>query len=427
MIVNGLNMGLVMGREYCLLVTALMFGCATNGGGELVNGEPVSKLMINNDISSISENKRISSFFEKIQFTVNSGDNFEKILFEKGIPPSTLFSMKNSDIATIKDIKNGDKFIISKSTKHNFFKIEKVRADKIIFSKTMIGSYDENLRGGKYNKSVNQKNKKVVFDGKYGFVSSGDIRVDCRKNGCSDRVFDIRDILDGHSEFSGFGRGDKLRFIDNGKRVVAADYISKNNRIIVFWDGGEYIYFSDTENRNERKERKVIDSGDPISPVYYTRISSRFDPSRFHPVLKRKRPHNGVDLAAKQGSPIVNVQEGRVSFVGNRGDYGKMILISHGRGLETVYGHMSGYKSGIKVGDFVDKGTVIGYVGSTGLATGPHLHYEVRVNKVPVDPTKISLSSFFRLKGYYQERKSVEITANIKVLVSELNKIKLTQ
>lgn len=418
-----------MRNKYCLLFTAIMFGCASKGGGDqLVQDNTASNSMISNDISSISENKGVSSFFEKVQFTVDSENDFEKTLFEKGVPPSTLFSMRDSDIATIKDIKKGDKFIISRSVRHNFFKIEKIRLDKVIFSKTIIGQQDRNKGGGDNSLRADlKKGKNNISSGRYGFVSSGDIRVDCRKNGCSERVFDIRDVLDGHSEFFGFVRGDKIRFIDDGKRIVAADYISKNNRIIVFWDGGEYIYFSDTENKNEKRERRVIDSGDPISPVYYTRISSRFDPSRFHPILKRKRPHNGVDLAAKHGSPIVNVQEGKVSFVGNRGDYGKMILINHGKGLETVYGHMSGYKKGIKVGDFVNKGTVIGYVGSTGLATGPHLHYEVRVNKVPVDPTKVSLSSFFRLKGYYQERKSVEITANIKGLVSELNKIKLTQ
>lgn len=419
-----------MKKKYYLLLATMMFGCASKGGDNLTQSEPISNSSINNEINSISSNKGVSSFFEKIQFTVNAGDDFEKILFEKGIPPSTVFSMKDSDIATIKDIINGDKFVISRSVKHNFFKIEKIRSEKVIFSKTMIGDYGVAVASGKDSPAddeTQKANKVALAGGKYGFVSSGDIRNDCRKNGCSGKAFEIRDVLDGHSEFFGFNRGDRVRFIDNGKRIVAADYISKNNRIIVFWDGGEYIYFSDTENKNKKSKRRVIDGGDPISPVYYTRISSRFDPSRFHPILKRKRPHNGVDLAAKHGSPIVNVQEGKVSFVGNKGDYGKMILINHGKGLETVYGHMSGYKSGIKVGDFVDKGTVIGYVGSTGLATGPHLHYEVRINSVPVDPTKVSLSSFFRLKGYYQERTSVEITSNIKNLVLELNQIKLTQ
>lgn len=412
-----------------LLLITLMFGCASSEHQGTPLFESINDDTVRNEIKSINDNKGVSSFFEKIQFTLKSGDNFEQIMFEKGIPPSTLFSMKDSDISTIKDIKDGDEFVISRSVKHNFFKIEKIRGGKVVFSKAMMGDY---LAGEKHKATLKNsgnynKRDEQINNGRYGFISSGDIRIDCNKNGCSGKAFEIRDVLDGHSEFFGFNKGDRLRFIDNGGKIVAADYISKNNRIIVFWDNGEYIYFSDTENKNEKRERKVIDSGDPISPVYYTRISSRFDPSRFHPILKRKRPHNGVDLAAKHGSPVVTVQEGKVSFVGTRGDYGKMILINHGKGLETVYGHMSGYKNGIKIGDFVQKGTVIGYVGATGLATGPHLHYEVRVNSKPVDPTKVSLSSFFRLKGYYQERQSVEITNNMKILVSELNKIKLSQ
>ena len=112
------------------------------------------------------------------------------------------------------------------------------------------------------------------------------------------------------------------------------------------------------------------------APVQFSRVSSRFNLSRKHPVLNRIRAHKGVDYAAPTGTPVRAAGEGRVKYVGRQGGYGNVVEIEHGSGVVTVYGHLSKFASRLQRGQRVDLAQVIGYVGSTGLATGPHLHYE---------------------------------------------------
>jgi murein DD-endopeptidase MepM/ murein hydrolase activator NlpD len=124
-------------------------------------------------------------------------------------------------------------------------------------------------------------------------------------------------------------------------------------------------------------------------PIPYARLTSGFG-SRFHPVLGRMRMHKGVDYAAGTGTPIHAAGDARVAFVGWKGGYGRAVILDHGRGYTTLYGHMSRFGNE-KVGQRIPQGTVIGYVGMTGLATGPHLHYEFRVNGVHRNPLSITM------------------------------------
>jgi len=127
------------------------------------------------------------------------------------------------------------------------------------------------------------------------------------------------------------------------------------------------------------------------SPVHFSRISSRFNPNRKHPVLKTNRPHRGVDYAASRGTPILATGDGKVNFVGTKGGYGRTVVLTHGGKYTTLYAHMSKYRKGLKRGKRVKQGDTIGYIGSSGLATGPHLHYEFRVNGVHRNPLTVSL------------------------------------
>ena len=133
-------------------------------------------------------------------------------------------------------------------------------------------------------------------------------------------------------------------------------------------------------------------------PVQYTRISSRFTKARKHPVLGRTRAHQGVDYGAPSGTPIMAAGDARVQFAGWRGGYGRAVILDHGRGHTTLYGHMSRFAN-IKTGQRVAQGTVIGYVGSTGLATGPHLHYEFRVNGAHRNPLAVTMPPPEPLRG----------------------------
>lgn len=159
------------------------------------------------------------------------------------------------------------------------------------------------------------------------------------------------------------------RFINKGKELTAVRYTDKN--------GNTDYYNSDGTSSRRAFIR---------TPVDFTRISSRFNPGRKHPVLNKIRAHKGVDYAAPTGTPIKATGNGRITFVGTKGGYGKTVIIQHGNTYRTLYGHMNGFAKGMRSGTNVKQGQVIGYVGMTGLATGPHLHYEFHVNGTHVDP-----------------------------------------
>lgn len=127
------------------------------------------------------------------------------------------------------------------------------------------------------------------------------------------------------------------------------------------------------------------------TPVDFTRVSSTFDLHRMHPILNTIRAHKGVDYAAPIGTPVHAAGDGRVRFAAVKGGYGNEIEIDHSAGIVTVYGHLSRFASGIHVGSHVTQGELIAYVGMTGLATGPHLHYEYRVNGVFQNPQSVHL------------------------------------
>jgi murein DD-endopeptidase MepM/ murein hydrolase activator NlpD len=125
--------------------------------------------------------------------------------------------------------------------------------------------------------------------------------------------------------------------------------------------------------------------------VKFARVSSRFTTKRWHPVLKRWRSHKGVDYAAPTGTPIKATGAGKVIFRGWKGGYGKVVIIQHGSKYTTLYAHMSRFASKAKSGSRVKQGQIVGYVGQTGLASGPHLHYEFRVNGVHRNPLTVKL------------------------------------
>ena len=127
------------------------------------------------------------------------------------------------------------------------------------------------------------------------------------------------------------------------------------------------------------------------APISYSRISSGFSLHRKHPILGFSRAHQGVDYTAPVGTPIKAAGDGRVTFVGMKGGYGKCVTIDHGGGYSTLYGHMSRFKHGLHSGMHVTQEQVIGFVGMTGLATGPHLHFEVRIGGVPRNPRTVKL------------------------------------
>jgi murein DD-endopeptidase MepM/ murein hydrolase activator NlpD len=139
------------------------------------------------------------------------------------------------------------------------------------------------------------------------------------------------------------------------------------------------------------------------TPVAYTRISSRFSRSRKHPRLNRFRAHRGVDYAGPRGTPIKAAGDGKVDHIGYKGGYGKAIVLRHGATYTTLYAHMSRYARGLRRGQRVSQGQIIGYIGSTGLSTGPHLHYEFRVRGVHRNPLSVKLPRAAPIEKKYKQ------------------------
>jgi murein DD-endopeptidase MepM/ murein hydrolase activator NlpD len=171
----------------------------------------------------------------------------------------------------------------------------------------------------------------------------------------------------------GIGRIWGAEFNHGGKQYYAIPYAQEEGKLRYWEANGESL----------RKQFLK-------APLKYTRISSKFSKSRFHPVHKIYRPHHGVDYAAPSGTHVHSVADGTVIFAGwDRGGGGNTIKIKHAGNLETGYLHLKGFAKGIKKGTHVSQGQLIGYVGSTGSSTGPHLDYRIKKNGTPIDPLKM--------------------------------------
>lgn len=188
-----------------------------------------------------------------------------------------------------------------------------------------------------------------------------------------DRFAVLYETLYRNDEQVGTGRILAAEFINHGQRHQAVHFEHKNRR-------GYY----DPEGRPVRKAFLR-------SPVNFTRISSGFSLKRWHPKLHRFRAHKGVDYSAPTGTAVQAAGDGRVTFAGNKGGYGRVVIIQHGQRYSTLYAHLHRIKRGVKAGERVNQGQVIGTVGRSGLATGPHLHYEFRVDGAHRDPLKVKL------------------------------------
>jgi len=176
-----------------------------------------------------------------------------------------------------------------------------------------------------------------------------------------------------NNEFKKYGNILAVEFINNGRTYYAYR----------FEHDGEADYYDDEGKSLRRSFLKA--------PLSFRRISSRFMRKRYHPILKIVRPHLGVDYTASTGTPVSSVGDGTIKFAGYKGQNGKIVIIRHPNGYQTYYGHLSRIKSGIKRGVKVTQGQLIGYVGTTGLSTGPHLDYRIKKHNRFVNPLTLEL------------------------------------
>ena len=198
-----------------------------------------------------------------------------------------------------------------------------------------------------------------------------DFALDIRKGDSFEVLYEEKTV-DG--ERVGTGNILAARFTNRGKTYSAVRYTNK--------DGATSYYNADGTSMRKAFIR---------TPVDFARISSRFSNGRKHPILNKIRAHKGVDYAAPRGTPIKSAGDGKVLLAGRKGGYGNTVIIQHGQRYRTLYAHMQGFAKGVRNGSSVKQGQIIGYIGTTGLSTGPHLHYEFQVDGVHVDPLGLKL------------------------------------
>ncbi len=328
-------------------------------------------------------------------YQVKSYDNLTNIFYKLGHQPSLKTLQKNDllkkELAKLKkgsivrassndgklaelvfthDKKNS--FVItfndenySGTWEKNIFEIRQSRASFTIKN----GLFFDGKRAGIANNIIKQVVK--VFDWDIDF--SHDVRV-------GDEVTAVFEEI--------YHDGDKI----GNQHLLAAEFVNKGREfkaIRYTYKDGKSDYF--TPQGREMKKAFIR------TPISHARVSSHFNPGRFHPKLHKIRAHKGTDFAGRTGTPIMATGNGTVKSIGRKGGYGRAIVIQHREGYTTLYAHMSKFKRKLKVGTKVYQGDVIGYVGSSGLATGPHLHYEFRLNEKAIDPMRASLPNSMSL------------------------------
>jgi murein DD-endopeptidase MepM/ murein hydrolase activator NlpD len=234
------------------------------------------------------------------------------------------------------------------------------------------------------------------------FASDIDFHRDLRKE---DRFKVVYELRYSNGEPTGAGRVLAVEFINKGKTYQAV-YFEAN-------DKERGYYTPDGKNLRRAFLR---------SPLKFSRISSGFTRSRYHPVLKKWRAHKGVDYAARRGTPVRATANGTVAVSTRQRGYGKLIILKHRGRYSTAYAHLSAFAKGLRKGNRVNQGDIIGYVGSTGLATGPHLHYEFRINGVQRNPLRVVMPAAIPLAA----KNVPAFNKNTEPLMARLNMLRDT-
>lgn len=317
--------------------------------------------------------------------TVKSGDSLAKIFSNFSLSANTLHNITHSDslAKSLKNIKPGQELRVARDASGEF-EILEYDIDRI---QTIRITSDE----GSYKSALIKKPIKTVQTAASAQINNS-LYYDGKQAGISDKtIMELANIFGWDIDFAlNLRQGDSFTLLYeaqyiNGERIedgkiLAAEFINRGTsfQAVRFTkkDGsGEYF------SPNGKSMRKTF----LRTPIEFARVSSPFNLRRKHPVLNRIRAHKGVDYAASTGTPIKATGDGRIIHRGVKGGYGRAVIIKHGQKYSTLYAHMSKYGR-YKRGSFVKQGQIIGYVGKSGLATGPHLHYEFRMNGVHRNP-----------------------------------------
>lgn len=335
------------------------------------------------------------------QVTVAPGDNLSLIFSRHGFSKSDLHRILEIDVAAknLRRIKPGQVIMVN------------VDDDGHVLGMTHELDYRRSmqvvLENNAYNATIIETEPEIRYASALAKINQS-LFLDGQAAGLADNtIMELTDIFGWDIDFVlDVRKGDQFSvvyeeiFKDGEKvksgRILAAEFVNQGRRHrAVYYANSDGLsgYYSDSGTAMRKAFLRA--------PVNFTRISSKFNLSRRHPVLNTIRAHKGVDYAAPHGTPIRATANGKIDFAGNKGGYGRTVVIKHGDSYSTLFAHMSRYARGIKKGVKVRQGQTIGYVGKTGLATGPHLHYEFRVNGVHKNPLKIDLPQAIPIEKKY--------------------------
>ncbi|MGK0250471.1 MAG: murein DD-endopeptidase MepM/ murein hydrolase activator NlpD [Oleispira sp.] len=324
--------------------------------------------------------------------TIKSGDTLGSIFSDNGLSATTTHYVAalNDHTKALRYIKPGQKIHLLLDEHQSLLEM------KYVYGITKTLEIHRNEDQSLSSQIVNYKldalpvfRQGVIKSSLFEAAAAGDIP--------DSIIMDLADIFGWDIDFSlDIRRGDRFGVVYNelykdgvkikSGEILAAEFIN-NGKLY------KAVYYTNPKGEGDyySEDGKSMRKAFLRSPVKFARISSKFSLKRWHPVLSKWRSHKGVDYAAARGTPIRASGDGKIVLAGRKGGYGKAIFIQHGGRYRTVYGHLNSYAKGIRVGKKVKQGQIIGYVGSTGLATGPHLHYEFRVNGTHRNPLTVRL------------------------------------
>ncbi len=325
-----------------------------------------------------------------LRIKIRSGDNLTTLFKKAGLGANDMYPLLNGikPSKALNRLKPGEhlEFLIDEG------KLAKIRHEHSPLLSTQISKTEDG-----YTIEQLERTPEVRLTFKEGTIDQSLFLAGANSGLSQSKIMELAYIFGWDVDFAlDIRKGDHFRLVyeelllDGKKikdgRIVAAEFVNQDRQFhaILHTDkDGNSSYYT-PEGKSMRKAFLR-------TPVDFARISSHFNPNRLHPIFKTSRPHRGVDYAAATGTPIKSAGDGKVIFAGRKGGYGNAVIVQHGERYTTLYAHMNRVKPGIKRGKRVKQGQIIGYVGSTGYATGPHLHYEFRVNGVHRNPVTVPL------------------------------------
>ena len=324
-------------------------------------------------IHEVMDGENLSIIFEEFKLPLNIAYRIFRLdknnLLSKIKPGDEMkFTYLGEDITGIEIIKDSINSILIEIT-------DKISIKKISKDVELIQSFKSGVIKTSFYEAALEAEipDSIIMDFAYIFGWDIDFIFDIREGDSFNVIYETP-----YSEGEKVKNGDIIlaKFVNRGETYSANRFFLNDN---------DKEFFDDNGNNLQKAFLRA--------PLDFAYISSHFNPNRMHPVLHTIRAHNGVDYAAKTGSPVRTTGNGTVHYAGRRNGCGNEIVIKHSNDYSTRYCHLNKFKSGIKKGTKVIQGETIGFVGSTGLATGPHLHYEFKIGNKHVDPVKLQLPS----------------------------------